>query len=95
MTEEIRKALDLYKIWVNKFHFQQGITADDWHEFTTGKGLSAEEKLQVEEWELLYSDPTLELNRAHNYIYTLVSEGRESELPDDIRDLIDEWNKNQ
>ena len=95
MTEEIRRALDLYKEWVTKFHFFNGITAEDWTEFTTGRGLSAEEKLQAEEWEVLYSNPAAELNRAHHYIYTLIEEGRESELPDDIRDLIDEWNKNQ
>lgn len=95
MTDEIRKALDLYKVWVTKFHFFKGITSEDWTEFTTGEGLSAEEKLQAEEWDLVYSDPAAELNRAHHYIYTLIEQGRESELPEDIRELIDKWNNQQ
>lgn len=93
MTEEIRQALDLYKIWVTKFHFQEGLTSEDWNQFMTGEGLDSEEIRFAEEWKQIYSDPSASLNRAHNYIYTLVSEGRESELPTDIQELIREWNK--
>ena len=93
MTEEIRQALDLYKIWVTKFHFHQGMTPEDWNQFMTGEGLDSEETQLAEEWKQIYSDPSATLNRAHNYIYTLVSEGRESELPEDIQELIREWNK--
>lgn len=95
MTEEIRKALDLYKIWVKKFHFQEGLTSEDWQQFMTGEGLDTEETKLAEEWKQIYSDPSAALNRAHNYVYTLISEGRESELPDDIRELIDKWNNQQ
>lgn len=93
MTEEIRQALDLYKVWVTKFHFHQGMTQEDWNQFMTGEGLDSEETKFAEEWKQIYSDPSAALNRAHNYIYTLVSEGRESELPADIQELIREWNK--
>lgn len=93
MTEEIRQALDLYKVWVTKFHFHQGMTQEDWIQFMTGEGLDSEETRLAEEWKQIYSDPSAALNRAHNYIYTLVSQGRESELPEDIQELIREWNK--
>ena len=93
MTEEIRQALALYKIWVTKFHFHQGMTAEDWNQFMTGEGLDSEETQLTEEWKQIYSDPSATLNRAHNYLNTLVSEGRESELPEDIQELIREWNK--
>lgn len=92
MTEEIRKALDLYKVWVTKFHFHQGMTQEDWTQFMTGEGLDEEETKFAEEWKQIYSDPTAALNQAHNYVYTLISEGRESELPEDIRELINQWN---
>lgn len=92
MTEEIRQALDLYKIWVTKFHFQQGLTAEDWIQFQTEEGLDPEETKFAEEWKQIYSNPSAALNCAHNYIYTLISEGREAELPEDIRELIDKWN---
>ncbi len=92
MTEEIAQALELYKTWVTKFHFHQGLTEEDWQQFYTGKDLDEEETKLVEEWKQIYADPTAELNRAHNYIYTLISEGREAELPEDIRQLIDQWN---
>lgn len=93
MTEQIRKALDLYKVWVTKFHFHEGMTQEDWIQFYTGEGMDTEETKFAEEWKQIYSDPTAELNRAHNYIYTLISQGRESELPEDIQELIREWNK--
>ena len=92
MTEEIRRALDLYKIWVKKFHFHTDMTSEDWTQLQTGEGMDEEETKFAEEWSEIYSDPAAVLNRAHNYIYTLISEGRESELPDDIRELINEWN---
>ena len=95
MAEEIRKALGLYKIWVKKFHFQEGLTSEDWTQFMTGEGLDSEETKFAAEWEQIYSDPAATLNRAHNYIYTLISEGREAELPEDIRELIDKWNNQQ
>ena len=92
MTEEIRKALNLYKVWVQKFHFFGDMTSEDWTQFQTGEGLDEDETKFAKEWSEIYSDPSAALNRAHNYIYTLISEGRESELPDDIRELINEWN---
>ncbi len=95
MTEQLRAALNLYKDWVKKFHFQIGLTSEDWTQFMTGEGLDTGETKLAEEWKQIYSDPSAVLNRAHNYIYTLISEGRESELPDDIRELIDEWNSQQ
>lgn len=95
MTEEIRQALDLYKQWVTKFHFHQELTAEDWNQFMTGEGLDTEEIQFAKEWETNYDDPAAALNRAHNYVYTLISEGREAELPEDIRELIDKWNSQQ
>ena len=93
MTEEMRRALDLYKIWVTKFHFHQGMTQEDWIQFQTGEGMDADETKFAEEWKQIYSDPTAELNRAHNYISTLISQNRESELPEDIQQLIKQWNE--
>ena len=93
MTKEMTQALELYKAWVTKFHFHQGMTQEDWTQFMTGEGLDPEETKLAEEWKQIYSDPSAALNRAHNYIYTLVSQGRESELPEDIQELIREWNK--
>lgn len=92
MTEEIAQALELYKIWVTKFHFHEGITKEDWQQFYTSEGLDEEETKLVEEWKQIYADPSAELNLAHNYIYTLINEGRKSELPEDIKQLIDQWN---
>jgi hypothetical protein len=92
MTEELRQALDLYKIWVTRFHFFKDLTAESWYNFYIGENLSTEEKTLIAQWEQSYSDPLAALNRAHNYIYTLIEENRESELPEDIRQLIDEWN---
>lgn len=92
MTEELRQALDLYKIWVDKFHFHQELTQEDWYRLQTRENLSEEAIRLVEEWDAAYSNPVAALNRAHNYIYTLIEEGRESELPEDIRELINQWN---
>ena len=92
---ELESALELYKLWVKKFHFQEGLTPEDWTQFMTGEGLDTNETKLAKEWEQIYSDPSAMLNRAHNYIYTLISEGRESELPDDIRELINRWNSQQ
>lgn len=92
MTEELRQALDLYKVWVSRFHFFRGLTAESWYNFYTGENLTPEEKTLVAQWEQFYSDPLAALNLAHNYVYTLIEENRESELPEDIRQLIDEWN---
>jgi hypothetical protein len=68
------------------------MTSEDWTQFMTGEGLDSEETKFAEEWKQIYSDSAAALNRAHNYIYTLISEGREAELPEDIRELIDKWN---
>ena len=43
MTEQIRKALDLYKVWVTKFHFHEGMTQEDWIQFYTGEGMDTDE----------------------------------------------------
>jgi hypothetical protein len=88
----LEQRLKLYKEWVTRFHFFQGLTHENWIQFQTGEGLSEEDSKLVREWEQIYSDPFAELNEAHYYIYTLIEQGRESELPEDIRELINQWN---
>ena len=88
MTKENKKALDLYKVWVTKFHFYEGLSQEEWKNLQTGQGL---EEL-MKEWKKIHPDPAAALDWAHNYVCTLVEEGRESELPKDIRELVKNWN---
>ena len=94
MTEkELSKALELYKAWVLKFHFHEGLTNTEWDRLISKENLTTADQKVLAEWEESCNDPQSTLNQAANYVNSLVEEGRVSELPEDIQDLIKRWNK--
>ena len=90
MNEELRQGFELYKQWADLFYNQ--LTKDDWNRLYERKDLSAEEQKLVDSWNRDYSDPTALINQAYNYMYKLVESGRTDELPEDIKQLVRNWN---
>ena len=90
MNEELIQGFELYKQWADLFYNQ--LTKDDWNRLYERKDLSAEEQELVDSWNRDYSDPTTLINQAYNYMYKLVESGRVDELPDDIKQLVKNWN---
>ena len=90
MNEELLQGFELYKQWADLFYNQ--LTKDDWNRLYERKDLSAEEQELVDSWNRDYADPTALINQAYNYMYKLVESGRTDELPEDIKQLVRNWN---
>lgn len=63
------------------------LTVEEWNELYNNLGADL-----TKDWNAQYSDVESEAVKAYNTMYTYVVEGRVSELPANIQQLIKDWN---